>query len=276
MTQDTHSLLHGFAPPLKTESDFVNIVRGEGCLLWDDHGNQYIDAMANLWLCQIGHGRTEVIEAVTKQMKTLEAYNIFDPFTNEPAAKLAEMVAKRSPHPEGRVFLGCSGSEAVDTALKLARLYQQLRGESEKQIIVRRTNGYHGTNFGGTTAQGIAPNREGRGDLVPHFMEVPNNDLEAAATVFANHGNQIAAMIVEPIQGAGGVYPPVDGYLEGLRKLCDDNGALLIFDEVITGFGRTGSLFGADAFDVVPDMINVAKQITNGAVPMGAVLARGA
>ena len=175
MTQDTHSLLHGFAPPLKTESDFVNIVRGEGCLLWDDQGNQYIDAMANLWLCQIGHGRTEVIEAVTKQMKTLEAYNIFDPFTNEPAAKLAEMVAKRSPHPEGRVFLGCSGSEAVDTALKLARLYQQLRGESEKQIIVRRTNGYHGTNFGGTTAQGIAPNREGWGDCLLYTSPSPRD-----------------------------------------------------------------------------------------------------
>ena len=272
MTQDTHSLLHGFAPPLKTESDFVNIVRGEGCLLWDDQGNQYIDAMANLWLCQIGHGRTEVIEAVTKQMKTLEAYNIFDPFTNEPAAKLAEMVAKRSPHPEGRVFLGCSGSEAVDTALKLARLYQQLRGESEKQIIVRRTNGYHGTNFGGTTAQGIAPNREGWGDLVPHFMEVPNNDLEAAATVFANHGNQIAAMIVEPIQGAGGVYPPVDGYLEGLRKLCDDNGALLIFDEVICGFGRTGKWFGAQYFGVSPDLMTFAKGVTSGYLPLSGVI----
>ena len=272
MTQHTHSLLHGFAPPTKTESDFVNIVRGEGCLLWDDQNNQYIDAMANLWLCQIGHGRTEVIEAVTKQMKTLEAYNIFDPFTNEPAAKLAKMVAERSPHPEGRVFLGCSGSEAVDTALKLSRLYQQLIGENEKQIVVRRTNGYHGTNFGGTSAQGIAPNREGWGDLVPHFMEVPNNDLEAAATVFANHGNQIAAMIVEPIQGAGGVYPPVDGYLEGLRKLCDDNGALLIFDEVICGFGRTGKWFGAQYFGVNPDLITFAKGVTSGYLPLSGVI----
>ena len=228
--------------------------------------------MANLWLCQIGHGRTEVIEAVTKQMKTLEAYNIFDPFTNEPAAKLAKMVAERSPHPEGRVFLGCSGSEAVDTALKLSRLYQQLIGENEKQIVIRRTNGYHGTNFGGTSAQGIAPNREGWGELVPHFMEVPNNDLEAAATVFANHGNQIAAMIVEPIQGAGGVYPPVDGYLEGLRKLCDDNGALLIFDEVICGFGRTGKWFGAQYFGVNPDLITFAKGVTSGYLPLSGVI----
>ena len=269
MTQQTHSLLHGFAPPSKAESDFVNIVRGEGCLLWDTQDNQYIDAMANLWLCQVGHGRAEIIEAVTKQMKTLEAYNVFDPFTNGPAAQLAEMVAERSPHPDGRVFLGCSGSEAVDTALKLSRLYQQLRGENEKQIIIRRTNGYHGTNFGGTSAQGIAPNREGWGDLVPHFMEVPNNDLEAAATIFANHGSQIAAMIVEPIQGAGGVHPPVDGYLEGLRKLCDDNSALLVFDEVICGFGRTGKWFGAQHFGVTPDLMTFAKGVTSGYIPMG-------
>ena len=272
MTQQTHSLLHGFAPPSKAESDFVNIVRGEGCLLWDTQDNQYIDAMANLWLCQVGHGRTEIIEAITKQMKTLEAYNVFDPFTNGPAAQLAEMVAERSPHPDGRVFLGCSGSEAVDTALKLSRLYQQLRGENEKQIIIRRTNGYHGTNFGGTSAQGIAPNREGWGDLVPHFMEVPNNDLEAAATIFANHGSQIAAIIVEPIQGAGGVYLPVDGYLEGLRKLCDDNGALLIFDEVICGFGRTGKWFGAQHFGVTPDLMTFAKGVTSGYLPLSGVI----
>lgn len=272
MTQQTHSLLHGFAPPSKAESDFVNIVRGEGCLLWDTQDNQYIDAMANLWLCQVGHGRAEIIEAVTKQMKTLEAYNVFDPFTNGPAAQLAEMVAERSPHPDGRVFLGCSGSEAVDTALKLSRLYQQLRGENEKQIIIRRTNGYHGTNFGGTSAQGIAPNREGWGDLVPHFMEVPNNDLEAAATIFANNGSQIAAIIVEPIQGAGGVHLPVDGYLEGLRKLCDDNGALLIFDEVICGFGRTGKWFGAQHFGVTPDLMTFAKGVTSGYLPLSGVI----
>ena len=228
--------------------------------------------MANLWLCQIGHGRTEVIEAVTKQMKTLEAYNVFDPFTNEPAAQLAEMVAVRSPHPDGRVFLGCSGSEAVDTALKLSRLYQQLRGNEKKQIILRRTNGYHGTNFGGTSAQGIAPNREGWGDLVPHFLEIPNNDIEAAASVFSNHGSEIAAMIVEPIQGAGGVYPPVDGYLEGIRKLCDDNDALLIFDEVICGFGRTGKWFGAQHFGVTPDLMTFAKGVTSGYLPLSGVI----
>ena len=142
----------------------------------------------------------------------------------------------------------------------------------KKQIILRRTNGYHGTNFGGTSAQGIAPNREGWGDLVPHFLEIPNNDIEAAASVFSNHGSEIAAMIVEPIQGAGGVYPPVDGYLEGIRKLCDDNDALLIFDEVICGFGRTGKWFGAQHFGVTPDLMTFAKGVTSGYLPLSGVI----
>jgi len=184
---------------------------------------------------------------------------------------VAEMIVERSPHPDGRVFLGCSGSEAVDTALKLARLVQQRRGQEGRQVVIRRTNGYHGTNFGGTSAQGIALNREGWGDLVPHFIEVPHDDLEAAATVFAEHGEHIAAVLTEPVQGAGGVHPPVDGYLEGLRRLCDDNGALLIFDEVICGFGRTGSWFGAQTFGVTPDLMTFAKGVTSGYQPLSGV-----
>ena len=153
-------------------------------------------------------------------MSKIHAYNTFAPFTNDPAETVAEMIVERSPHPDGRVFLGCSGSEAVDTVLKIARVVMQQRGQTERQIVVKRTNGYHGTNFGGTSAQGIAPNREGWGDLVPHFVEVPHDDLEAAAQVFAEHGDRIAAVLTEPVQGAGGVHPPVDGYLEGLRRLC--------------------------------------------------------
>ena len=182
------------------------------------------------------------------------------------------MIAERSPHPDGRVFLSCSGSEAVDTALKIARLTMQRRGEADRQIVVKRTNGYHGTNFGGTSAQGIAPNREGWGDLVPHFLEVPHDDLEAAASLFAEHGDRIAAVLTEPVQGAGGVHPPVDGYLEGLRRLCDDNGALLIFDEVICGFGRTGHWFGAQSFGVTPDLMTFAKGVTSGYQPLSGVI----
>jgi len=273
MTDTHHPLLHAFAPPAKAEADFVNIVRGEGSLLWDDAGNEYVDGLASLWYCQVGHGRTEIVDAVAEQMRRLEAYNIFDPFTNEPAARAAAMIVERSPHPDGRVFLGCSGSEAVDTVLKMARQFHQLAGDAERQVVVRRTHGYHGTNFGGTSAQGIAPNREGWGDLVPHFEEIPNDDLEAAATLFADRGDRIAAVISEPIQGAGGVHLPPDGYLEGLRRLCDDHGALLIFDEVISGFGRTGQWFGAQHFGVTPDLITFAKGVTSGYLPLSGVIA---
>ena len=268
----TDALLHPFSPPGMPEGDFVEIVRGEGSLVFDSNGREYVDAMANLWLCQVGHGRTEIIDAVTAQMHQMEAYNTFAPFTNGPAARVAEMIAERSPHPDGRVFLGCSGSDAVDTALKIARQIQQRRGHEDRQVIVKRTNGYHGTNFGGTSAQGIAPNREGWGDLAPHFVEVPHDDLEAAASVFADHGDRIAAVLTEPVQGAGGVFPPVDGYLEGLRRLCDDNGALLIFDEVICGFGRIGEWFGAQAFGVTPDLITFAKGVTSGYLPLSGVI----
>ena len=268
----TDALLHPFSPPGMPEGDFVEIVRGEGSLVFDSNGREYVDAMANLWLCQVGHGRTEIIDAVTAQMHQMEAYNTFAPFTNGPAARVAEMIAERSPHPDGRVFLGCSGSDAVDTALKIARQVQQRRGQDGRQVIVKRTNGYHGTNFGGTSAQGIAPNREGWGDLAPHFVEVPHDDLEAAASIFADHGDRIAAVLTEPIQGAGGVFPPVDGYLEGLRRLCDDNGALLIFDEVICGFGRIGEWFGAQAFGVTPDLITFAKGVTSGYLPLSGVI----
>ena len=254
------------------EESFIEIVRGEGSLVFDAEGKDYVDGMANLWLCQVGHGRAEIVDAVTTQMRQIEAYNTFTPFTNGPAARVAEMIVERSPHPDGRTFLGCSGSEAVDTALKLARLVQQRRGAEGRQVVIKRTNGYHGTNFGGTSAQGIAPNREGWGDLVPHFLEVPHDDLEAVASIFAEQGDRIAAVLTEPLQGAGGVFPPAEGYLEGLRRLCDDNGALLIFDEVICGFGRTGQWFGAQTFGVTPDLITFAKGVTSGYLPLSGVI----
>ena len=267
-----HPLLHPFAPPAKPESDMINIVRASGSTLYDDEGKSYIDGLGSLWYCQIGHGRAEMADAVAAQMRDLAAYNIFDPFTNPPAARAAEMVAERSPLNDGRVFLGCSGSEAVDTALKIARLYAQRTSGADRQMVITRTNGYHGTNFGGTSAQGIALNREGWGDLVPHFVEVPHDDIEAMATAFAQHGERVAAVITEPVQGAGGVYPPPEGYLTGVRRLCDQHGALMILDEVICGFGRTGEWFGAQTFDVVPDLMTFAKGVTSGYLPLSGVI----
>ena len=264
------AFLHAFTPP--TQEKFINIVRAKGCTLWDDDGKSYLDAMASLWYCQAGHGRAEIIDAVADQMRQLDAYNTFAPFTNPPAEAVASMIVERSPHPDGRVFLCCSGSEAVDTALKIARLWHRLRGDNERQTVIRRTNGYHGTNFGGTTAQGIAPNREGWGDLVPHFTEVPHDDLEAAAMAMADQEGRMAAVISEPLQGAGGVWPPGEGYLGGLRRLCDTHGALLILDEVICGFGRIGEWFGAQFYGVTPDIMTFAKGVTSGYQPLAGVI----
>ena len=268
----THPLLHPFASPARRESEFVEIVGGEGAIVRDAGGTEYIDALASLWYCQIGHGRAEIRDAVVEQMTALAAYSTFDPFTNGPAARLAELIAGLAPLDEPRVFFGASGSEAIDTALKLARLTFQLRGEEARQVVVTRTHGYHGTNFGGTSAQGITANRQGWGDLVPHFVEVPADDIEAMASVFARHGERIAAVLTEPVQGAGGVRLPPEGYLAGARRLCDQYGALLIFDEVICGFGRTGEWFGSQTFDVVPDMFTFAKGVTSGYLPLSGVV----
>ncbi len=268
----THALLHPFSKAAKSESDFIKIVRAEGSELFDDTGKRYIDGMASLWYCQVGHGRREIIDAITTQMNQLATYNTFDPFTNDAAIEVADKIAAKSPMPEGRVFLGCSGSEAIDTALKIARLVQQRRSDGSRQIIVRRTRGYHGTNFGGTTAQGIEPNREGWGDLVPHFMEADGDDIESMAKIFADHGERIAAVVSEPVQGAGGIFPPADGYLEGIRRLCDQHGALMIADEVICGFGRTGSWFGSQTYGVTPDLITFAKGVSSGYLPLSGVI----
>ena len=268
----TDALLHGFSLPSKSESDFINIVSAKDCTLVDDQGKQYLDAMASLWLCQIGHGNSKVVNAIKDQLDRLQTYNTFDPFTNTPASQAAEAVRRVSPHPNGRVFLGCSGSEAVDSALKLSRMFHQRRGDSDRQIIVRRNAGYHGVNVGGTSVQGIEPNRVGWGDLLPHVIEIPNDDIEEAATLFAEHGSRIAAVICEPVQGAGGVIVPPDGYLPGLRRLCDQHGSLLIFDEVICGFGRTGQWFASQTFDVTPDMITFAKGVTSGYLPLSGVI----
>ncbi len=266
------ALIHPYSIVSRDENEFIRIVSGDGVKLTDDAGNEYIDGLASLWLCQIGHGNRTVIDAIGAQLNQLATYNTFEPFSNGPAVDLAEMVRARSQHPDGRVFLACSGSEAVDTALKFARRVHHLNGDTDRQIIVRRTAGYHGVNVGGTSVQGGAAYREGWGDLMPHVVEIPNDDVEPAAQLFAEQGERIAAVISEPIQGAGGVIPPPPGYFEGLRRLCDEHGALLIFDEVICGFGRTGSWFAGQTFGVAPDMFTFAKGVTSGYIPLAGVL----
>ena len=261
--------LHPFAKPSREQ--FITIARGKGALLWDADGHELIDGMASLWYCAIGHGRQEMADAIAAQAGTLAAYSCFDPFTNAPADELAEKLRTIAPMPEARVFFTSSGSEAVDSAMKLARVAQIQSGHPERMLIISRTRGYHGVAYGGTSAQGIAPNREGFGPLLPDVVQVPADDLEALATLMAERGNEVAAVIAEPIQGAGGVFPPTEGYLAGLRRLCDQHGAFLIFDEVITGYGRLGTWFAAHHYGVRPDLVTFAKAITSGYIPLGGV-----
>lgn len=261
--------LHAFTKPTRTE--FVTMVRGEGARLYDDHGKEYIDGMASLWYCNIGHGRKEMADAIAAQVSTLESYNNFDPFTTAITDVLTDKLHALSPMQGNRVFLCSSGSEAVDTAMKLARLAHVQAGHPERTIIISRGRGYHGTNFGGTSAQGLPLNKVGYDPLVPDVMQVDPDDIEAMSVAMSRNGERIAAVLVEPLQGAGGVYPPHDGYLAALRKLCDQHGAFLIFDEVISGFGRLGTWFAAQRFGVTPDFTCFAKAVTSGYVPLGGV-----
>ena len=269
MNQGLNAFLHPFAKP--TKDNFIKLVRGQGALVWDDKGNELVDGMASLWYCAVGHGRKEIADAVAAQITTLEAYSTFDPFTSEPVEQLAAKLVSICPMPDARVFFCGSGSEAVDSAMKLARLAHVQAGHPERTLIISRMRGYHGTNYGGTSAQGLPLNKVGYGPLVPDVEQVASDDLEAMSILMSQRGNTIAAVLAEPLQGAGGVYPPTPGYLQGLRKLCDQHGAFLIFDEVITGFARLGTWFGSNFYGVNPDLLCFAKAVTSGYQPLGGV-----
>ena len=263
------AFLHPFAKP--TREEFIRIVRGEGALLYTADGRELIDGMASLWYCAIGHGRQEMADAISHQVATLESYSCFDPFTTEPAEQLAEKLREIGPIPDARVFFTGSGSESIDTVMKLARIAHVQAGQGHRKLIISRVRGYHGTAYGGTSAQGIAPNRENFGPFVDEVVQVPADDVEALATLMTQRGNEVAAIIAEPVQGAGGIYPAQDGYLESLRRLCDQHGAYLVFDEVITGFGRLGTWFAAHHYGVTPDFATFAKGVTSGYQPLGGV-----
>ncbi|MFZ9398792.1 MAG: aspartate aminotransferase family protein [Ilumatobacteraceae bacterium] len=263
------AFLHPFAKP--TRESFITLVRGQGAVVTDSQGRDYIDGMAALWYCAVGHGRAEIARVIAEQAETLAGYSTFDPFTNEPVEQLAERLIGIAPMPDSRVFFTSSGSEAVDTAMKLARLAHVQAGHPEKTVIISRQRGYHGTTYGGTSAQGIPPNREGYGPLVGDVLQVPADDLEALSIAMSQNQDRLAAVLIEPVQGAGGVFPPTEGYVEGVRRLCDQHGAFLIFDEVISGFGRLGHWFAAHRFGVRPDLVTFAKAVTSGYQPLGGV-----
>ena len=264
--------LHPFARPAAGREAFITITRGEGAEVWDDLGNRYIDGLAALWNCNVGHGRREIIDAVAAQMGQLANYHTFDRFTNEPAEELCAVLAAGAPMPDARVFLTSGGSESVESAIKLARLAQVSAGHPERTLIVSRVPSYHGVTYGGMTVTGLPLNQAGFGPLVPDVVQVPKDDLDALDAVLAERGDELAAIIAEPVIGAGGVYPPADGYLAGLRERCDRTGAFLILDEVICGFGRLGAWWASTHFGVEPDLVTFAKGVTSGYLPLGGVL----
>jgi len=266
------------------------MVAAQGCYYTDNHGKKIFDGLSGLWCCGLGHGRSEITEAATRQLATLDyspAFQFGHPLSFELANKLKEL----TPAGLDYVFFTGSGSESADTSLKMARAYWRAKGMGQKTRLIGREKGYHGVNFGGISVGGIGGNRKtfGQGieaDHLPHTQlasnafscGMPEKGAELAddllKLIALHDASNIAAVIVEPFSGSAGVVIPPKGYLQRLRDICTANNILLIFDEVITGFGRAGAYTGAEAFGVTPDIMNIAKQITNGAQPMGAVLVK--
>jgi beta-alanine--pyruvate transaminase len=269
------------------------LARADGMYYWTADGREILDGVAGLWCVNAGHSRREITEAVTKQLSTMEyapAFQMGHPI----AFELANRLAKIAPPNMDRVFFTNSGSESVDTALKIALAYHRARGQAQKIRLIGREKGYHGVGFGGISVGGMVNNRKAFAaamipgvDHLPHTLDVEHNAYSRGLPQWGAHlandlerlialhdASTIAAVIVEPISGSAGVVLPPAGYLKRLREICDKNDILLIFDEVITGFGRVGKPFASLAFDVTPDLMTTAKGLTNGAMPMGAVFSQ--
>ena len=268
--------------------------KSSGMYYWDDKGRQILDGVAGLWCVNAGHARPRIVQAIQDQAAELDFAPPFQ-MAHPKAFELAHRVAELAPEGMGKVFFTNSGSEAVETALKMAIAYHRVRGEGSRTRLIGRERGYHGVNFGGISVGGIVANRKMFGTLlagVDHIRHTHDPARNAFSRGQPAHGAEfaddlerlialhdastIAAVIVEPVAGSTGVLLPPQGYLQRLREICDRHGILLIFDEVITGFGRTGNPFAAQTFGVTPDMMTVAKGITNGCAPMGAVITRDA
>ncbi len=284
--------MQSFWMPFTGNRDFKNeprlLVKAEGVYFWNDQGDKIIDASSGLFCCALGHCRQEIADAVYQQMQSLDYSPPFQ--TGQPLAfEFANRLAAMTPEGLDHIFFTNSGSESVDTAMKIAYAYHYARGEGQRQRFVSRERAYHGVNLGGVSLSGMIKNRQAFGPGVPGVVHMrhtwsPENrfvrgmpetgaeladDLERMAL---NYGpDTIAACFVEPIAGSTGCLVPPKGYLERLREICDVYGILLVFDEVITGFGRTGKAFGADSFGVKPDIMTMAKALTNASQPMGAV-----
>ena len=270
------------------------LARADGMYYWTDDGRQILDSFAGLWCCNAGHNRAPIVEAIRKQAGTLDFAPPFQ-MAHPLAFELANRIRAIAPAGMEHVFFCNSGSEAVDTALKIALAYQRVRGEGARTRLIGRERGYHGVNLGGTAVGGMVANRKMFGALVagvdhlPHTLNLSQNAFSRGEPKWGEHladelerlvglhdASTIAAVIVEPVAGSTGVLPPPVNYLKRLREITAKHGILLIFDEVITGYGRLGAAFAAQRFGVTPDLITFAKGVTSGTVPMGGVIASNA
>jgi beta-alanine--pyruvate transaminase len=287
--------LNAFWMPFTSNRSFKKnprmIERAQGMYYYTSDDREILDGIAGLWCCNAGHGNPHIVEAVQNQVAKLDYATAFN-LGHSKVFELAERVTDLAPEGMDHAFFVNSGSEAVDTALKMALAYHRIRGEGSRTRLIGRERGYHGVGFGGISVGGIVANRKMFGTLlagVDHMSHTHNleknaftrglpewgdhlaDDLERLVAL--HDASTIAAVIVEPIAGSTGVLMPPKGYLQRLRDICDKHGILLIFDEVITGFGRTGKAFGSERFGVTPDLITMAKGLTSGVVPMGGVIA---
>ena len=270
-------------------TDRIIMAEGSGCTVRDTEGNEYIDTTGGMWLAQVGHGRSELADAAAAQMRKLEYYTSFWEFSHEPAITLADRLVRLAPGNIGRVFFTSGGSEGVDAALRMARLYHHRRGDTNRTWILARNNGYHGLAYGGGTATGFPIMKVGMGPLLPNVEHLTppwpyHSELydgqdptdfcvaELEATIDRIGGDQIAAFIGEPIMGVGGAIVPPDDYWPRVAEVLARHGILLILDEVVTAYGRAGAWFAAERYGLAPDIIVTAKGITSGYIPLGAVL----
>lgn len=268
------------------------VVEARDCHYISQDNREIFDSLSGLWCSGYGHNRQEITDAVSHQLATLDYAPAFQ-YTHPGATRLAERLSELAPGHLNHVLFTNSGSECADTALKLARAYWRIQGQPSKTRFIGRIKGYHGVNFAGTSLGGIGANRKlfgqlGDADHLPHTLQPEYAFTRGQAEhgeELANHLEQlillhdasnIAAVIVEPVSGSAGVIVPPKNYLQRLRQICDQHNILLIFDEVITGFARMGATFAAQTFGVTPDILNIAKGLTNGAIPMGAVISSSA
>ena len=261
--------------------DPVVWVRGDGARLWDADGNEYVDGTCGLWQCAVGHGRVELAEAAAAQMRELEFYASFWNFANEPSIRLAARIAQLAPAGLEHVFFTNGGSEGVETAIKLVRLAWHAQGRPDRNVVLSRKSAYHGVGSASLAATGIPPLKEGFGPLAPGFVHLstPTSSTtvdelvaELEQTIETIGPERIAAMIGEPVLGVGGMIPPPEGYWPRVQEVLRAHGILLVVDEIVTAYGRTGHWFASERYGLDPDAIVTAKALTSGYVPMGAVL----